>query len=352
VKVAKRLDASNDYTNKVWSLVQPYVVRSESLINNPSLVIRGHCLQSHIGGGASLVSTVDDSALRDVALRRIKTKLNSHYGRVDAVVPVVELHDLRRTIVGIARLSTELLHSLSAIRKTKGASAIKYASKAWLTFSFGVKPLVQDVASIALAIQDYLSRFDHTMRITGSASKDWTSGLKESGQASTYGVSLKTSTYAHHRLSYKYIGGFDILVRAANNYSLDSHLGLEFDSLPGVAWELIPYSWVVDYFTTVGAFLDDTFVVPPGSTKYLLLDRLYTMYSQVIPSLAPLFPEATIISEKVRPGFMEYREFSRQRLVGLPRIGLSFKSQDSQAGHAVNKLLNLASVFISGFKPR
>jgi len=349
VKLAKRLEATNPYSFKEWVSVVSYLSHCTTLRRDPGLEIHGECLQSYFGGGYGLVSDSDDTALRDLALARVKNRLQSHYGNVNAVVPVVELRDLRHTITGTAKLATDLLHTLTAIRKTKGASARKYAADAWLNFSFGVNPLISDTAKIASSIQDYLDRKDHSTRITGVASKNWFSSLKETGQTSAFGAGLSTHSVGYHTLSYKYIAGFDILVEAANNYSIVDHLGLRPEQLLSVAWELTPYSWVVDYFATVGPFLDDTFVVPPGSTKFVLLDRLYTLDVDIRTSIVP--SSGTIVtSQSKKPGYLKYVHFDRSRLTSLPRIGLHFRSFDSVGSYAVNKLLNLASVFYNGRK--
>jgi len=348
VKLARRSDATNNYSRKEWLRMHSYLVHCTSRTITPSYRVYGESHSSHFGGGYALKFSGEDTALRDEALRRIKNRLNGHYGKTDAIVPTVELRELRKTISGTGKMATDLLHSLISIRKTHGASAVKYASEAWLNFSFGVKPLVNDIATIALSIQDYLDRKDHTAKIAGTASKDWFSSLKETGEPSAYGVSISTATTAHHKLSYRYIGGFDIAVEAANNYGISDHLGLEFESLPSVAWELIPYSWVVDYFTNVGAFFDDTFVVPSGATKFLMLDRRYTMNLQIIPRLVPSVGTDVTSQSIFEQGNGFYFEFSRTRLGALPRIGLHFRSLDATGGYAINKLLNLASVLVSG----
>lgn len=351
IKLARRLDATNNYSFKEWVKVKSYLVRSRSFTNSAGISRWGECTQTYIGGGYGMISTAEDSELRDLALRRLKSKLQSHYGNVNAVVPVVELRDLRHSIVGTAKLATDLLHTLTQIRKTRGASARKYAAEAWLNFSFGVSPLISDTAKIAQSIQDYLDRRDHSIRITGVASRDWFSRYTETGATSVWGASLATNTTGFHKLSYKYIAGFDVLVEAANNYGIMQHLGLEPEQLLSTIWELVPFSWVVDYFTTVGPFLEDTFVAPPGSTKFILLDRLYTLDLDVNPRLVPN-PGTVITSQAIEPGSLKYVHFTRTRLSSLPRIGISIRSFDRVGDYAVNKLLNLASVFYSGRKLR
>lgn len=351
VNVAKLTDASTDYSRREWVEVVSYLMSGESLTVTPGYTIRGNCQKSSFGGGYSLVNSSDDLVLRDQALARIKNRLASHYGNVQAAVPLAELRELRKTILGIAEVSAGMLHAMTAIRKTRGASAYKWASDAWLNFNFGVSPLIKDAASIALAIQDYMDRKDHHTRLTGSASKDWISGLKETGETGMYGAGVSTRSTAHHSLSYKYIGGFNLLVSAGNNYGVLDHLGFTIDSLPSIAWELVPYSWVIDYFTTVGDYFGDTFTVPSGGTKYLTLNKRYICEIDVDPSFVAS-PGTLIMSQSIRPGRYKYIEFTRTKLSSLPRAGLHLKSLDTVGHNAVTKLLNLASVLSSGLKQK
>jgi len=123
--------------------------------------------------------------------------------------------------------------------------------------------------------------------------------------------------------------------------------------LPAVGWELMPYSWAIDYFTNIGQYLDDTFILPSGSTKYLFMNRLF---KAVITETLSLKANDTSGKYDLKPisspGVFTYTEFERAKLGSLPRIGLRIKTADEVASHAVTKVLNLAALLGSKHKPR
>jgi len=290
-----------------------------------------------------------DSDLDDQAVGRLKNKLASNVGQFKAAVPLAELKDVRRSIGGVQRAASGLLQTLIDIRKKK-RDALKYASDAWLTWSFGISPVISEVNEGINSIGSYLDRDDYRVRLEARASRDWVSGIK--GTFGFHAMSTASSHYSiHHSLSYKYIAAFDIRVAAGNNYGVAEHFGLEFKELPSVAWELVPYSWVIDYFTTVGNYLDDTFTGPPGSTIYIVKNRLYRMKGSGSIDVDPLGDDtwqrdaSGRLSDKVD---FEYFGFERSALSSLPHQQLRFKTTDEIGIHGVNKLLNLAAVFISG----
>lgn len=346
-EIARGVSASTSYTRKGFvDVVLPFL-SGNSRWTSPLNRIDCFGTAVHMGNGYSLIYIGDDAATRDLALTRLKRKLQSHSGRKDLIVPIAELRDLRRTIVGTAKLTTKAVQDLVRIRKkrNKVRDAYKWASDAWLTFNFGVKPLLNDIQDISASIQDYLNRSDHTARLTGTAEKIWTSSITQKAQTGLYGCPIRTDSFAKHTLSYRYTGGFDFQVDSANNYGLGDHFGLGLGELVPASWELVPYSWIMDYFGTVGAYLDDTFSVPAGDLKYLVLNRRYTMETSVRGHYYENPPNSTkLVRGTFRHGGYKYFSFSRTPLTTLPRIGLRFRSFDEVGQHAVTKLLNLTAL--------
>lgn len=287
---------------------------------------------------------------RDLALARFKNKLRSAVGDKNLIVPLVELRELRGTLRSTANMATNLMETLITIKRTRGRSAINYASDAWLNFSFGVKPLVNDAKEICETIETILLKADPSQRIEAGARRDWSSGRKVPGLIGAGNASIETSQDFHHTLTYKYIGGFDLSRQAANDYGVGSQFHLELGALIPAFWELVPYSWVVDYFTTMGAYLDDTFTASPGVSKYICLNRTYTCRlienTKHIQQKPIVFPGTDLITSQ-QPGLIDvqYFEFERTSIGALPSRSLRFKSVDEVGQNAINKLLNLASVF-------
>jgi hypothetical protein len=302
--------------------------------------------------GVSLINSVDDTALRDLALARLKNRLNGDLNQVKLLVPLAELREMRGMIHASANMATDLVKSLLEIKRTKGKSAVKYAADAWLNFSFGVRPFVSDVQNACESISSYLLRQRFTRVVHGSATKTWLAKEKASATP-LFGFNTYNLFEGVHSLSYRYVAGIDFSFLTSNNYGISDQFGFEFASLPASAWELVPYSWLVDYFTTVGAYLDDTFVVPPGSTIYCVLNKRYTLKGESRVSISSITPDPgqnALISyfgpsygNATRP-MLDYSTFSRTKLSSLPRRQLRFKTADEIGKNAVNRLLNLTSL--------
>lgn len=107
---------------------------------------------------------------RDIALKRLKNKLNGDTAQFQALVPLAELRELRGTLRGIAYSASNMLKSMIALKHGNFKDAHKRASDVWLTFSFGVNPMLSDAQSIAEALAAYLELY-RTVRYTGTDRK-------------------------------------------------------------------------------------------------------------------------------------------------------------------------------------
>jgi len=347
-QVARGQDATTAYTRS-WYRGRPATLTAltHTVENWPY----GYTISSydtvHETTGWNHINTIDDVALRDRALARLKSRLQDNIGNFDSVVPAVELRELRGLVRGSAELTTSFLQSLIDIRRTRGRSAAQWASQAWLTYGFGIRPLISDTQKAAEAVASFMERSDRSIRLRGSASKQWVTSANLTGTGG-HNCPFYLNASIRHTLSYRYTAGLRLDLKSGNNYGVTDHFGLELSALPSIGWELVPYSWVVDYFTTVGSYLGDTFVLPPGSTKYLTLSKLYKMEGVLRGTHRSVYVNSHVLHTSCRPGFIEYTRLDRSKLSALPRASLRFRTVDEIGSNAVNRLLNLASVLVSG----
>lgn len=354
VKIAKRLNASLPYRR-----VQTDIVNNMSWNSTfrwrPDYTQWGSSFSNAMYGLPSSFVGSQDSDLRDVALVRLKRKIQSHSGSMNLLVPIAELSELRGTIRVMAELSVTLLKELAEIKRSRGKSAFKYASRAWLSYSFGMSPLISTTKSVSESIVQFLERRDHNAVLTGTAVKDWVSSVPLTSRGSgAPGSTLWSSSELRHKLSYKWTGGFHFPVSAANNYDAMDHFNIKLPALIPTAWELTPFSWIVDYFVNVGPFLDDVFVANPGNCTYLTCTRRYEVQGVQQDSYAlqaELSPNFTVMTSQ-HGARSTWRHFDLERTVhsSVPMISLRFKTADEIGMHSINKLLNLASVLGSGLR--
>lgn len=353
IKVAKQQDAGHAYVRTKWTYNAPYSIRMSGVVDRlgvpyeTSMTRTTNFATNQIGGWV-------DAALYDRAVAKFKRELSGALGNAQALVPVVELRELGGTIKNSVRFASDFLIAFAEARKTRGRSFVSYAQKQWLNFSFGISPMIADTMAILESLENYLSRPKGLHRIHAHATKKWNtqynSNIGDLGPA--FGWYLDQYASMEHVLTYQLDSGIDFTVVAGNTYSLANHLGLEEfgQKLPGVAWELFPFSWVIDYFTTMGAYLEDTYVLPPGSTKYLSKSTSYRCTGYEFPSLRPstgAFRGHKWVSGQ-KPGMWEFHRMQREVLSALPHRSLRFKTTDEVGRNAVNKLLNLASILKVG----
>lgn len=289
----------------------------------------------------------------DRANASIKRKLANRVGDMALMAPIAELTELRSSISGLAKMTTDLVKSLIDIKRTKGKSAAKYAGDAWLTFGFGVAPTVGTVKDLCAAIQRFKDRQDRTERLIGGADRSWKTSSTFKGTGSISSIALMGDWDITNTYSVRYIGGFDLLIKSAEDYGALNHFHLdEWESLIPMFWELMAYSWVYDYFTTVGAWLEDVFTSDPSKCIYLVKSERYTAeISGTVRARANRVYSYQNYWEDYYDDaeyYGKYFNFQRTPLTKLPNRALRFKTVDEIGKHGVNKVLNLASVLIQG----
>lgn len=341
LNVAKGLDASNSYSRTGGSS-NPSTWSGSGYFWSFGVYYTTRFYGSTLYGKD--VQDGDDTVLQDVALSRLKRTINSSVGSAQLAAPLAESREIHRLVRQINGFTMDMLRALLELKRSRGKSIAKEAGKIWLFFGFGVNPLIDDVAKAANAILDYQNRSDISRRFSASAKKRWLS----SGDSGIWGTLVQGTEYkghyeSRHELSYRYVAGVSLKLRTAATYSVADHLGLTISDLPSVAWELTPYSWVVDYFTTVGPWLDDVFYTLPGATIFVNRNKRYR--NEVVHY--PLFRNTTGQSTwSVKNGQTRYFLFKRDVLSSIPVRQLRVKSFDEVAKNGLNKVLNLASVLI------
>jgi hypothetical protein len=151
-----------------------------------------------------------------------------------------------------------LLHPLDNVHKaldkikakknaTKGGRSLtlgQYLSNEWLTYRFGFRPLLSDINNTLKALVG-----KHGNRNTSR------------GNQSLKDISSTTSELPRGDLRIRYQTDVrdEITIRCgvlwqAEMSTLD-WLGVNASSIPSAAWELIPFSFVVDWFANVGDFI-------------------------------------------------------------------------------------------------
>lgn len=129
-----------------------------------------------------------------------------------------------------------------------GVDPTKAAANAWLAYTYGWKPLVQSVHDAAETLADEVNKPDRTeLRVRSSKGIQYE--LNDTNHLAMASPQVRCTSQATVRESVRGIWRF-------KPTSLDSwgSFGLLNPAL--VAWELLPFSFVVDWFLPVGRYLE------------------------------------------------------------------------------------------------
>lgn len=200
-------------------------------------------------------------------------------------------------------------------RGKKGALLATLLASEWLRFRYGITPLMKDVQALMVALAKGYEKAPsvHRTLVTKSATGQKVSNLsKINGSYEYFYTFSQTSEFS--------VRGY-----ARDMYKHDPfvELGLTFQNVVGVAWELTRFSFVVDWFVNVGDLLyaniprvNVTTVSEGYSTRHTIgvataCNRVVslspsvssvhgypsdiTVYREVVKNRSPLLPNASLV---------------------------------------------------------
>lgn len=238
--------------------------------------------------GSNLVMWVDENVAppSNVITRvsnRAKAKFLDRCSQIQSSIEAgQDFGEIKETLHSVLHpmqtLRESILSYLSKLRKLKFSRKIprhslpKVLSDTYLEYHFGWAPLVDDVAQYIADIGRYRYPF-YPVEASASETFQGDSGVANSG----FGY-FSTSVIPYLR-KYKYGVKYKGMVRSGSSVtgqiSFNQSLRLEPKDWLPTAWDLIPYSWVVDYFTNVGeilqalAFVDSSLAWGCQNTRFI-----------------------------------------------------------------------------------
>lgn len=218
-----------------------------------------------VGFPSSNPTSIDTDEATNLARERFQLNSLDKQRRFTGGVFLGELHKTLHMIRSPAKNLFKSIGETTASLRKRGKLLPKHKRKeflgnTYLEASYGWAPLVSDIQNGAEALAEYhLKRRNNTVYVRGS------SGVIEtllsdvtSNQSLQYGLSLlkfRRREVDTARVEVKYYG--KLLVSPANTLFLNERFwGLDLSQFAPTAWELMPYSFLIDYFTNIGNIIN------------------------------------------------------------------------------------------------
>lgn len=300
-------------------------------------------------------------------------KLNALQTKFQGMVFLGELketlHMLRRPARGLWDSATGYASALSKRKRRDPKHWTKAAGDLWLEHSFGWLPLINDCKDAVAAYHELVNPAPHTYKISAGAQKAYDrSNLLGSEIEMIEGSTLlwaglfpwdvlTARWYETHTVRYK--GALRATVEGPrwDNMSLFGFNPAQF--IP-TAWELLPWSFLADYFTNIGDLLtclvtntrDVTYVNRSTVRRTYLYHRI--KYNPT--KRASLIGAGTVVESSSSPeqvSAVTRREVTRAPGSGIPFPTLQFNINlsDGQLGNVAALLATCRSLHPQSVRP-
>lgn len=209
-----------------------------------------------------------------IALSQAYRKIRQETERLNTLASLAEFTDVVRQFgapfAALVDLSNKRLNRLELERRgLKGSIVFKKAKWArivastWLEYAFGLAPLISDTKKVAEAYARFqndqeLSKLLLRSKIVARGSDDLSIPSYSSSLMFSSWVGVRTTQIDTQSSRCQYVVGLNAPLTPdfGSNERLLQLLGIRAENLIPAAWEALPWSWLIDYFTNVGSILE------------------------------------------------------------------------------------------------
>lgn len=192
------------------------------------------------------------SAVRELSTKaRSKVKTGDTQGLESLAQFRQTLQLVRNPLEGAQKLTTAFTKALSRplSAQKRGFELTndlrKVVQSEWLKYRYGVLPLINDIKAVLKALDSSHGKVVKTERAKAQFSNSSVTTVPHSGGGWNWDLNISSSS--------------NVSIRAISvdtyHTSVASDLGITPDLVPQTLWELVPFSFVVDWFVNVGDYL-------------------------------------------------------------------------------------------------
>jgi hypothetical protein len=259
------MEGQREVVNRAWGNV---VAKTTFNANFPpaSQIIRqyytqGYPLQTNLSSYAGNESEAFNQARSEFLSKARKAQTAFQGG--------VFLGELAKTIRGIRhpfetfkRAGRDYLSKLERARKGFGRLApnkreylkSKVLTDSWLETQYAWAPLLSDIDGACEALGEFAFR-DDSQVVRGKGIQETFHSVGTSVLPIGGGMELWYDVITKSRAEVRYIGKVRIYANSELGYT-KQNFGLSLSNFLPTIWELVPYSFLIDYFTNVGNLID------------------------------------------------------------------------------------------------
>jgi len=198
------------------------------------------------------------------------TSLTSTLVQSVMAVKKLDIKKLRKILIkskstitgkGNNKLSRRQFNQLVKRKTNKGLNS---AADAWLQYRYGIMPIIYDIEAVGEYLSDKITNDDFTQTVVGGHDLKIDESINSSiNKVSHTGkvTSLCSLTFQIKSPSYRTLQEFG------------------FTSPYALAWELVPFSFVIDWALPVGSFLRALTTIPGIDFKYGYMGYIYEIDS-------------------------------------------------------------------------
>lgn len=310
-----------------------------------------------VTGGPLISETTADNQAKTNMIKELRRAQTSFQGGVF-------LGELRETVRAIRNPAQSLRRGLdsylTALKQRR--SRIKGKNPAsrraalrdilggtWLEYSFGWKPLLSDIDDAAETLANHMVRSDSLARREVFA-EGQTSGVWPRSSSSVSNGPLVITYYRriHEKFTVKYYGQVDV----ANPHKVGYRkIGLDLSNWLPTAWELLPWSFLIDYFTNVGDIITAATTLR-SSVRWMARTSVFEANHKV----EGYFVQPYTNTNKDARGYVAFdpgfEERSYLTINRLPYTGSLVPSFEFQLPGGNTKWINMAALVLQGKRIR
>lgn len=222
-------------------------------------------------------------------------------------------------------------------RAAKARALAKLLSSLWLQYQYAFKPIIMDIEDVLSELQKQTFVPRRTART--QQVRDVDSTVQHVGV--TGGININFTTRTQTRYIVRATIMYDSIVTPAKQF------GLTWRELPSTAWELTPWSFVVDWFINVGDYLRA--IVPKLDVRYLSCSQTIERITNVQRTSGQAWLSQAGWTTIRSPGAVDVATYrSKVRHPSLPSPSLTVETDLGQA-LGLNRGVNAYMLFLQQF---